>query len=248
VTSFALAETKEIVIVYGINISPPYILWELGKEDWSKPGLTVEYVKSLEKKLDVKVRFERMNWARGLEWVKANRADGIFHASYKRERLEIGVYPTVNGKLDSSRKLFDRSYHVYRRKGSRVGWDGKNFLNLHSPIGATINYAIVGDLEKMGVDVETTPRTIDGFRKLARGRIPGMAVMEAQGDYLLKRYPDVFGDIEKVSPALKSKEYFLMLSKHFVKYNKELSENIWNELRRIRESGELNAIYEKYFD
>jgi len=138
---------KKITLVYEVKPNPPFYL---GKKmiDWKKPGITLEVMKLLETKLNIEVTFERLPWATGLEKVKKNIVDGVFHASFNEERLKIGVYPMRKGQPDTNRRLMTQSYFLYKRKKSPLQWDGKSFTNLDGTIGAINGYAIVGDLKK----------------------------------------------------------------------------------------------------
>jgi len=239
------APQKTVTFVYEIKPNPPYYL---GRKviDWNKPGITLEVLKRLEKKLNIKIEFERLPWARGLSMVKNNSVDGIFHASFSKERLNIGVYPMSKGELDLSKKLMTQSYVLYKPKDSTLAWNGKNFENLNGAIGAIINYSIVADLKKMNVKVEEVTSQQNNLRKLALGRIEGVVGIEAMNDVVINANSDEFRDIVKVSPSVKTKPFYLMLSHKFVKENSKLAEAIWNGIRNIRETGEYDEIAKKY--
>jgi len=239
------APKKTVTLVYEVKSNPPYYL---GKRtiDWKKPGITLEVLKRLEKKLNIRIAFERFPWARGLTMVKNNTVDGIFHASFLKERIEIGDYPMNKGELDLSRQLMTQSYVLYKLKDSTLSWDGKAFEHLNGSIGAVIKYSIVDDLKQMNVNVEEVTTQRSNLRKLLLGRIEGVAGLEAMNDIIIKANPDEFREVVKVFPPIKSKPFFLMLSHEFVKENTKLAEAIWNAIRDIRESGEYDKIAKKY--
>jgi len=242
-----LAPKKIITLVYEVKPNPPFYL---GKKtiNWNKPGITLEVLKSLEKKLNIKFKFDRLPWARGLEQLKNNLVDGIFHASFKAERLKIGAYPLSNGKPDTSRKLMSQSYFLYKRKESPLTWDGITFGNLHGSIGAIIGYAIVGDLALINVEVEEVVSQWSNLRKLVLGRIEGVAGLESMNDIVIKAHPEEFMSIAKVYPPIMSKPYYLMLSHKFVRENPELAEAIWDGIRDIRQTGVYEDIARSYLE
>mgnify|MGYP000238058945 CR=1 FL=1 len=237
---------QAVTLAYEVKSNPPYYL---GKRtiDWKKPGITLEVLKRLEKKLNIKIAFERFPWARGLTMVKDSRVDGIFHASFSKERLDIGAYPMNKGELDLSRQLMTQSYVLYKLKDSKLSWDGKNFEHLKGSIGAVIKYSVVADLKEMNVNVEEVTTQRSNLRKLLLGRIEGVAGLEAMNDIIIKAYPDEFREVVKVFPPIKSKPFFLMLSHDFVKENTKLAEAIWDGIRDIRESSEYDEIAKKYY-
>jgi len=86
------------------------------------------------------------------------------------------------------------------------------------------------------------------LRKLDKGRIAAVVATQGQGDSILKKHPGEFKEIIKMSPPLKIKNAYLLLSHQFVNQNRQLAEDIWNEIRRIRESGEYEKIADKYYE
>lgn len=244
--SAAETVSKQITFVYEVKPNPPFYLGQGLSIDWEKPGITLEVLKLLENRLNIKVHFRRMPWARGLEEVRSNMADGIFHASFKKERLKIGSYPMRAGTPDASRKIMNQSYFLYKQKDSPLQWDGKKLSCLNGPVGAVIEYAIVGDLKKMGVQVDETTSQLSNLKKLAAGRIAAIADIETMIDFQIRSYPEEFKNIVKIYPPLKQTPYYLMLSHKFVQENPELSEAIWNTIKEIRETGQYNIIAQKY--
>lgn len=65
------------------------------------------------------------------------------------------------------------------------------------------------------------------------------------GDSLLKIAPEKFKRIVKVTPPIKTKPYYLMLSHQFVKKHPQLAEKIWDTIEIIRES-QFDRISAKY--
>ena len=141
-------------MVYNNKGAPPRIMGDGTSIDWSKPGITLELFKMVEKRAGVPFQFKRMPWKRCLYLVERGSADATFHASYKPDRAKYGLYPTRNGKLDRARSIYNASYVFYAKKGSGVTWDGKTINNVSRPIGTQLSYAIADDLRKMGYEVE----------------------------------------------------------------------------------------------
>jgi len=239
------ATPKKITLVYEVQPNPPFYL---GMEtiDWKKPGVTLEVLKLLEDKLNIKIEFYRRPWARGLMEVKMNRVDGIFHASFKEERLKIGVYPMKDGKPDADRKIVTQSYFLFKRKDSPLLWNGQYFSNLNGSIGVIIDYAITGDLQKMGIDVFEARTQLNNLNMLVKGRVAGVVDLEAMSDFYIKKYPEAFQDIVKVYPPIKRTPYYLMFSHDFVRENPELAESIWDTIREIHNTEEYAVIVQKY--
>jgi len=185
---------------------------------------------------------------RGVMMMADNKVDGTFHMSFKTKRMKFGVYPMKDGKVDSSRKLMAYSYALYTLKNSPLQWNGSKLINLNGEIGTSIGFSIVDDLKKMGVRVYENSSLNGQMGMLSLGRIAAVVNIESLGDYALRSYPQKFKDIIKIKPLFKTKDYYLMLSHKFVQEKSELAKNIWNEIKRIRETGEYAKIAEKYSD
>ncbi len=247
--SLSAAESvkKKITLVYEVKPNPPYYLGEGSDIDWKKPGITLEVLKLLESKLNIEIEFKRRPWLRGLKEVEANVADGIFHASFKQDRVSIGRYPMKNGLLDESRKILIQSYFLYKRKHSALQWDGKSITNLEGEVGAVRGYAVIGKITELGVPVHEVSSQVNGLMMLNAGRIAAFADLETMTDVQIKSYPQEFKDIIKISLPFKTADYYLMLSHQFVHENPELAEAIWDSIGELRESPQYERIAEKYY-
>jgi len=211
-----------------------------------KPGLGIEAVYELEKRLNIKINLKRLPWKRCLAEMKKGNVQGIFTASYKEKRKEFGKYPEVDGKVDPSRRFTSASYALYRMKGSDVKFDGNKF-DIKGKIGAPSGYSIVDDLKKRGLDVDEGPSTENDFKKMMKGRIKAVAALEMTGDYYLMINDEMNQKIEKVEPLIVEKPYYFMLSYQFYDSNKELAEKIWNTIADIRRDPDFQKLLKHYF-
>ncbi len=238
---------QQLTLVYEVKPNPPYYLDEK-YINWEKPGITLEILKILESRLNIKITFKRYPWRRALRFVELNQADGIFHASFIPERMAYGVYPMKFGKVDPSRRVMRNTYVLYKLKDSPLEWDGARFSHLTGGIGATLGYAIVDDLRRMGVSVEEEREQLLNLNKLVKRRVEGVAALATMMDIYIENDPQKYADVVKVSLPLSEKDYYLMLSHQFVEQNPALAEAIWDGIRDIRESKIFQEIVKKYLD
>ncbi len=224
----------------------PYYIGNGLQVHWKKPGVSVELLKMLESKLDVKVVMKRMPWNRCKHDLKNGKVDGIFNASFKAKRMKLGVYPTKNGITDPEKRITTIAYALYKIKGSSLTWDfeKKKFTGLRLGIAAPLGYSIVSDLTKWGAKVSEAATTHENFMMLTYGRVEGAAALQLAGDYYLMQKE--FTDIVKVKDPLVSKAYYLMLSHQFVEKDPHLAKLVWNAVEEIRKES-LDKISEKYF-
>lgn len=223
----------------------PYYIGDSSEVLPQQPGAAVELLKLLENIIpELKISFSRCHWKQCLHKLQSGKVDGIFNASFTEERLLLGHYPWKNGKVDDSRRITTISYHFYRLKGSRFNWNGKNITGLYGKIGTPLAYSIEGHLQEMGIKILSSPDVLANFSNLRRGVVQAIALQDVTGDYYLERKSGL-KNIEKVYPALKTKAYYLILSKQFKARHPELSEKVWNAIGVLREK-ELQELVNSY--
>jgi polar amino acid transport system substrate-binding protein len=210
------------------------------------PGMAIEAVRILEEKLDVKIVIKRFPWKRCLDQLEKGKLDGAFLASYKEERKQYGKFPEKDGNIDPSRRFTTTTYSLYRLKGSDVGFDGTNFINITGKVGAPLGYSIVDDLKKKGLTVDESPSTQNDFQKMIKGRLQAVAALQLTGDYYLKADNELNQKIEKVTPSIVEKPYYFMISHQFYGKNPQLAEKIFDTIAVIREDPEFQKKLKNY--
>ncbi len=201
-----------------------------------RPGLNQIMIELLAAELGLAIVIERQPWRRCLLSLRDGLADGAFKASFSEERMAIGHYPMRDGKPDIGRRMLDESYHLYRRRGTAVSWDGQRLQGLEGAIGAQAGFSIAQQLRELGLavdDATKVPEAILG--KLRLQRVGAAALQTQQGDHLLRVDAQLGAALERVGPPLVSKPYFLMLSRQLVARDALLAERIWDAVARVRE-------------
>ncbi len=243
----ASASAVEVVhLTYEPVHNPPQALGATTTINWKKPGLTLEILKRVEERLDVRFEFKRLPWKRGLYMIEHNQMDGIFHASYKPAREKIGVYPKQDGAVDPGRSIFYQSYVLYKRADSIVDYDGKAIQGVEGAVGAVSGYSVVKKLKKMGHTVLETSTLKGNFNKLATGKIDAFAGLENMSDDFLQRNSHAFQNITKVETKISNKPYYLLFSHDFVKRKPELTQQIWNMIAEIKASEAFRQLVYNY--
>lgn len=237
----------DIRIVYETLNNPPQMLGEGTGIDWDKPGLTLELLRLIAQRLDVAVSFERMPWARGLYLMEHGDADAIFHASYKPDRLSWGVYPTAaDGRPDPGRSIFNQAYVFYVVADSPVRWDGERFTGLSGPVGATKSYSVVDDLKALDLPVEEAHTNVQNLDKLIEGRISVYADLQTLVDPILRKAPDRYRTVVKLTPPFRVKPYYLVFSRAFHARRPDLAEAVWNAIPAVTASDDYQALIHRY--
>ncbi|BBO76119.1 hypothetical protein DSCW_35360 [Desulfosarcina widdelii] len=214
------------------------------------PGIEIELYRLMAARLGLKLDMVRLPWKRCLLNIERGLVDGIFPASFKPERLAVGVYPMKNGQIDPLRKSRDSAYYLYTQKTAPLGWDGNRFVNLHlmdrKTIGVPLGWSIASDLRTMGMDLLEKPMPEDLLEILNRGGLAGVVCLDTVMDTYLVQRPNRFSGIRKNQPAVTENAYYLMLSHPFVARHPVLSENIWDTIAAIKNEGTFKAVMERY--
>ena len=177
-----------------------------------------------------------------------NMVDGVFPASFKVERLKIGVYPMVDGRPDSSKKTRENGYALYTHKRSALTWDGKNFHNVTGAIAVPSGWAVVDELKAIGLELKELSIHEHSLELLLQGRVEGFICLESVFDSYIKSRPKHYSDIRKHAPLIWEKPYYLMLSHKFVEEHPQVANDIWETIKEIRQSDEFQSIMSKYVE
>jgi polar amino acid transport system substrate-binding protein len=207
----------------------------------NEKGLNIVLMEEAASRVGIKLDIQPLPWRRCMLAVQEKAVDGAIAASFNEERTAFAHYPTLAKKLDISRRLHTDEYSLYQSKGGKLTWNGSAFSHLHGAIGAQRGYSVVGDLKKLGAQVEeggTFP--IDNMRKLITGQVQAVALTTQEGDALLA-HPDFAGKIEKITPQLVQKHYFTIIGKDYYQSNTKTVEALWSAMATIRESKAYQA-------
>ncbi len=227
------AAAQEIRFGYGDHDVSPYFLGN-GPELPERPGLSVELVRDCALAVKAKPIFLRLPVRRLHEEMRAGQLDAMLGVTFTQERTEYLAYPMRDGKPDASRRGATISYMLYRLRGSKVAWDGKNISGLEGPLGVNSGFVMASTLRSRGVDVEEVQYDRQLFPMLERSRVGAVATLENIGDYYIER-TDSGGKIEKLEPALATGDYYIAASRHFYDTHSALVERFWNCLARERD-------------
>ncbi|MDE1463685.1 substrate-binding periplasmic protein [Spartinivicinus poritis] len=225
------ASSTTIHLTYNIEPNPPF---NMGDHLADNPGITIEMIQAVGYQLKINFQFEKMPWKRCLYSVQQNIMDGTIDASFKKERMKVGVYPMTDGEIDTSKRNSTQSYSIFTTQASAIK-SVEDLLNKY--IGVTRGYSIISDLENRGIkNIIETNGSLVSLRMLKRKRIHAIVDLEANIQSQLHTYPNEFQDIRMITPPVQSKNYYLLFSHKFYRENKALAHKIWDEIASIRES------------
>lgn len=241
----------EINVATGINSDAPFVYGDL-EINADSPGITIEILKLIEARTDIKFNIDKRPWARVVKDVKANTLDGGFHFSFKEARRAFVAYPIKDGANtpDPSYSISNRSYVLYRRKGSTVRWNGETIIhdsNKQVDVAAIRGGSITSKLAKLDLKLHDLGTDAQMIKLLLLGRVDCLVGLENMIDAKIDSLPlNQQGLIEKAYPIVVNKPYYIGFSKAFYNKHKEVAWQIWEMIERIRSSGELSEIVKRY--
>ncbi len=197
-------------------------------------GLNFELLNQVSVKLDVDFKFDSLPWKRCLAKLMANEVDGAFSVSFSRSRVPLGAYP--GGDVpDASKRLHLARYSLVKRKGSKIGWDGKHFSHVDGVIGFQLGYS-VGDFlrdQKLRVD-ELNVKAGELARQVVAGRLVAAAVFDTDVAHLMSG--PLAAQLEVLPVPLIEKPYFLILSHKLAASQPALAQRLWKTIEDVRTS------------
>ncbi len=241
------------VFAYEDRELPPFYMGS-GETVPAAPGVYIELIQKLAAAHPaLKLELRRMPWKRCLANLRDGEVDALI-ASYQPERREFGAYPfaasaplataqDANSAPPASLRLSEQTYALYRRRNTALRWDGQQLHVAEGVTGAPRGYSIVADLRKNGIKVDEIDNTEIALRMLRTGRLAGVATLDVVAAPMLLR--DEFSAVEKLSPPLVTKAYYLMLSHRFVDQHPDLAQSLWQTVVRLREQ-DAPALYQRY--
>ncbi len=197
----------------------------------------------------LKFEYVAMPWRRCLKLAESGQFDGVLSGSHSTERALSLAYPRkADGTLDTNKRMYLLGYVLVRRIGTRVEWDGQQFLNLEGPLGAQQGYSIVEHLRQMGLKVDDGAKSAqDTLQKLVLGRVAGVLINPLNASDLDAQLA-WRGKIERTGKLVMQKPYFLILSQTFAQQQREHATQLWNLVEQIRLSDDFRALYNRQME
>ena len=232
---------KTLIIAYEDKTQFPYYLGD-SQAIPEQPGIAVEMVQALQDVLpNTRIELRRYPWKRGLILLENGRVDAIFNASYTLERSQFGQYPSFDGAPhDPDYRLTSISYHWYRHADNDVTEPPAPTSDVAAPSG----YSVVNLLKSMGYQPSTPESSYSALRMVTAGYVQAAALQTVTGDRLIQQKPEL-NRLVRIEPAINEKPYYLLFSKSFYNRYPELTEQLWQEIRRQREQ-RLPALLDTY--
>ncbi len=235
-------------LLFGLVDIYPLVNFKDGELDQSKPGIIIELLGLLAKRLPIDVSYEACPVKRCLVMLAKGYIDAMPALSYSLQRAEkFAVYPMINGQPNIQRKIVDGTYSLYTLKNSSMKWDGVNMTGQDKPIGVNLGFSGAAYLKSKGISVLENNSTKANMDMLVAKRLSAVATFQFVGDALIDKNSKYI-NVVKMKIPLKSKPYFTIFSRQFVRDQPELTELIWLTISELGASKEFNGIVKRYID
>jgi polar amino acid transport system substrate-binding protein len=167
--------------------------------------------------------------------------------AYNVERTDIADFPMLANGIDESKALAIVRFTAYRRVGTFVDWNGRNFVNLADGlVGVESGFTYVIDKFKtMGVSYDEGGKTIEqNLEKLVRGRIYVLVAMTQEAN---KAIAEKFsGQVEALNLPFDQQPMYAMVSKSFRARYPQLTEAYWQEIKTVRAGADYRRYLQQY--
>ena len=200
-------------------------------------GVTYELLRMIDAEIpEIEIVYQRFPWRRCQQNLRKGKADAII-GSFNTERLKIGVFPSRDGQLDTRRYISQEQYCLYRGLHTALSWDGDGFSATRDiTVSVPRGYSIIPFLNEHHLNVHEVESTDLAMTMLANGRVDGAISTCRQIEAVLARRKTVKDNVVANPVPLSIRNYYIILSKQFVRAHPVLSERIWDVSRQISDA------------
>ncbi|XLZ67788.1 hypothetical protein ABT364_14600 [Massilia sp. SR12] len=217
------------------NPYPPMILRD-------RDGAIPILLKMAAREAGVRVVFHRAPFVRCLAETRAGANDGYPAVAATIEGRAAFVFPGAPGEPDPARAIARGRLLVYRRVGTAVDWDGKQFHGLARAVLHDRGALLAGQrLAALGVRVDNSASNTEAnLDKLLAGRGDASVAIELAASPLLAqaRYQ---GKIEALPLPFYTDDYYLGIAPAVYARHKPQVEALWQAISRLRHTPEYAA-------
>ncbi|HYX35980.1 MAG TPA: transporter substrate-binding domain-containing protein [Oligoflexus sp.] len=241
--SASLQAAPNVVVRWCLDDKPSFYFYnKVGTEKSEHPGLVFDLIEHLQSRLNVEIRVTRRPQSACAVLLEKGEVDAAGLLSFTPEREKVGLFPMKSGEADGDRAVIRTSYFLYAPREKPLDWDGKSLAGLKGKrLGAIDGYSIVHDLEAAGVKVETF-KSLDGMiTRLQKNDIDAVAVNNDMINRIKERI-----QLQMNDKPLKTKDYFVQLSRVFQEKYPTMPDAIWKESARFLKSPQGQTPVSKY--
>ena len=198
-------------------------------------GMLGRLIREAASEANVAISFHSAPVARCRERLRLGAADAFPTTPYTQSLLPLLAYPSTRNVPDERRAVIKARALVFRRIGSKAGWNGREFSGLTSSVLIPTSAALLIErLGALGVPFDDNGKTLEqNFLKLAAGRAE-IAIGAEVGGLALLADPRFNRILEPVATPFSEEPYYLAVTKTYHAANSKDVEALWRAIERIR--------------
>lgn len=223
-------------------------------EDGKPKGIDVEVLDHIFGKLKIDYEIQFYPWARA-EWMAQNgKADAVISVSYKKSREEFLMYTDSQKQfgVDGARGaefLWNAKYVFFCRKSKKAELEFDSYAQIRADAYRLVTirgYTYNRQFREARLPSIIVTSQEEGFQMLAEGQVDLFPNELTVGRAALKKL-GLSDKITRLDKALFTKPYLMPFCKKSDFPNKEeLMLRFYDELNKMRDSGNYRKIYLKY--
>ncbi|EOB3549705.1 amino acid ABC transporter [Vibrio vulnificus] len=145
-----------------------------------------------------------------------------------------GVSVDVIEQADHNLRIATLDYYFYKLKEQPFTWDGLQLSSIGDvPVGAHTGFSITKRLKESNVNILEIGSTEKLFEMLGKRRLTAIAIQSNIASSYINEHQ--LSTVERVSPPISTKDYYLIFSHEFAEENPQLVQNIWEMIGLIRD-------------
>jgi polar amino acid transport system substrate-binding protein len=212
-------------------------------------GTAGELIRMAASQSGMEVTFHGAPISRCREEIRAGVADGFATAPYTPSLLTFMSYPMDGAEPDKARAIMVARAMIFRRRGSPLEWDGRQFKNRSLPVLVPFGAAMLLDrMQSLGVPHDDKGKTLEmNFSKLAAQRGDAAVGSEYAGMALMAQ-ARFTGQLDMLPIPFSEQPYFLGVSNTYYSTHPAAMERLWDAIGRIGRSAAYREYYQKAVD
>lgn len=212
-------------------------------------GTAGELIRTATSQSGIEVSFYGAPISRCREEIRAGVADGFATAPYTPSLFAFMAYPMNGAEPDNPRAIMVARAMIFRRKGSSLDWDGRQFTHRSLPLLVPFGAAMLVDrVQALGIPHDDKGKTLEmNFSKLVAQRGDAAVGSEYAGMALMAQ-ARFKGQLEMLPIPFSEQSYFLGVSSAYYGAHPAAMERLWDAIGRIRQSADYRAYYQKAVD
>ncbi|MFW5770635.1 MAG: PAS domain S-box protein, partial [Spirochaetota bacterium] len=227
--SMLLANQDKTYLVSGDSNYPPY---EYNNDDGNPDGFNIDLVRAVAREMDIRISISLAPWSTARNNLENGHIDilaGMFYSAKRDREVDFSIPHTIVGHV------------IYIRNDTHA------ILSFRELAGKKVlcqEGDIIHDIllkQQHNATVIPVQSQVDALLLLSAGRYDCAIVGEQQGLYTTRKHK--LDNIKITGAALKAGKYCMAVHEG----NTTLLGTLNNGLRRIKQTGEYNNIYNKWF-